>query len=203
MHLCFFQETLGEDRRQLAPGIFSRSRCQQFSTACFPTVPWNSWARTFPILGFSPWRDAIWFISQARWTNCCCLWAYLYASCWRTEETAACTICLPLDNPRCCWSALGRTRPLSPSARTLLWYSIQNKMPYVNERTLLAVTSCVGFLWAWESLLNWSQRALQPSASWLTSAANLHCLLMRVRDLQASNFRLLSLLCQWTRCNIP
>lgn len=131
------------------------------------------------------------------------MWTYLYVNCWCTEEPAACTTFLPLDSSRCCWFSLWRTRPLSSSARTALWYSIQNKMPYVNKRTLLTVTSCIGLLWAWESLLNWSQRAFLPSVFWLTSAVSLHCLLLRVTDLQASNFRLLSLLCQWTCCSIP
>lgn len=166
-------------------------------------APEHRWPRTFPIFSFSTWRDTIWLLSWAWWTNCCCMCAYLYVNCWCTEEPAPCTTFLPLDSSGCCWFSLWRTWPLSTSAIAALWYSIQNKMPSVSKMTLPTVTSCIGFLWAWESLLNWSQRALQPSVFWLTSAVNLHCLLMTVTDLQASGFRLLSLLCQWTCCNIP
>lgn len=141
--------------------------------------------------------------SWARGTNCCCVWTHLYANCGCTEELAACTTFPPLGSSCCCWFSLRRTWPLSPSARTALWYSIQNKMPYVNKKTLLTVTSCVGFLGAWESLLNWSQGALQPSVFRLTSAVSLCCWLMRVADLQASTSRRLSLPCQWVRCSTP
>lgn len=206
-HLCSeyasFKRPSGRTEDSLRLGSSPVPVVSSSAPLCFPTVPQNSWPRTFPIFSFSTWRDAIWFISWVQWTNCCCMWTYLYVNCWCTEEPAACTAFPPLDSSRGCWFSLWRTRPLSPSARTAPWYSIQNEMPYVNKRTLLTVTSCVGFLWAWESSLNWSQRALQPSVFWLTSAASLCCLLMRVTDLQASNFRLLSLLCQWTCCSIP
>lgn len=190
-----------ENSRQLATEIFACYYCRQFSIPRLPTMPRTADPGPFQSSVFLH-EEMTYGSSAGHGGQTCCMWTYLYVNCWCTEEPAACTTFLPLGSSRCRWFSLWRTWPLSPSARTALWYSIQNKMPYANKKTVLTVTSCIGLSVSLGELTELEPK--NPSAiCFLTDAVSLCCRLMRVTDLQASNFRLFSLLCYWICCSIP